>query len=225
MTKITVELAGLDLLEPMSFALNWVLMVQAWVYFGKLKKWRVSNFSIGWRWFFLFFGFSGLLNGLSHLLFNYTGMPGKGPGWVAAILAVSSMEWAMSHSTDRPMGKTLSRLVLIKLAFFLGLLSINYSFDIVILHCLGMVLFLLVPSINRMRRGQQELNFFFLGALCLISALMFRIMAIDFHIWFNRDDIGHVFFGIASFCFFRGVKVFETKKQPELFVSTEPVRP
>ncbi len=219
MTKLSFELAGLTFLEPMAFILNWVLMIQAWIYFIRLKKWRVSDFAIGWRWFFLLFGFSGLLGGLSHLLFNYTGLPGKGPGWLAAILSVSAMEFAMIATAGDQNKKKWQYFVAIKMIVAVITLFYVYSFNVVILHCVGMVVFLLVPSLVLMRKGRQELNFFFIGALCLLSALPFKLMAIDFHIWFNRDDISHVFFGLASYCFFRGVKVYEEKTSPQFFLA------
>jgi len=58
---------------------------------------------------------------------------------------------------------------------------------------------------------KQRSTFFLLGALSLVSSLIFRLLAIDFHVWFNRDDAGHIFMIMASFCFYRGIKVYESE--------------
>jgi hypothetical protein len=211
-TKISFELAGLDLLEPMAFLFNWIMMIQAWVYFRRLKKWRNSTFSISWRWFFLLFGISGLLGGISHLFFNYLGLAGKFPGWFSAVFAITFMEYAMS-STFRGQLKTFLRyFVTIKLVTTLTLLTLYATFDVVIVHMIGMGLFLAVPSLLQMAKGESDLNYFFFGFLALLTSLPFKLMAIDIHLWFNRDDVGHVFMMIASYAFYRGVKERESNE-------------
>lgn len=214
MTKLSFEFAGLTFLEPMAFILNWVIMLQAWIYFTKLKKWRLSSFSINWRWFFLLFGFAGLFGGLSHLLFTYTGLPGKSPGWTAGIFAISFMELAMVSLSENRLKSFFQVFVTIKLLITMIVLSITMDFTVVIIHSSGMAVFLLVPSIIYMSKGKRELNYFFLGALSLMATLPFKLLAIDFHVWFNRDDISHVFMIMASVCFYRGVKEYESKTLP-----------
>ena len=216
MTKISFELAGLTLLEPMAFILNWVLMIQAWFYFSRLKNRNSSTFSSSWRWFFLIFGISGCFGGVSHLLYNYTGVPGKFPGWLAAIVAVSLMEFAMVSLAEGKLRKGLQYLVGTKLVVSATLLILYLNFTVVMIHSSVMGLFLLVPSLLYLVKGRSELSYFLIGALTLVASLPFKLLAIDFHLWFNRDDIGHIFMMMALYCFYKGVLVHESNPDPAI---------
>ena len=215
MTKIEFELFGLDLLEPLGFALNWVFGFQAWYYFKKLKNWRDSSFSVNWRWFFLFFGFSGFFGGLSHLLFNYTGLMGKIPGWSSAILAVSFLELGMCALANDYWRKKLHGLVYLKLAVTIFVMVVFFKFQMVIIHSAGMVVFILIPGFYLLLKGNKLLNQFLLGVLFIALTLPFRIFNYDPHLWFNRDDVAHVFMMITLYLFYSGVKKVVLIKRAE----------
>lgn len=215
MAKIEFVLGDYTFLEPMAFILNWFMMFQCFYYFKKLKQWRFSNYSIYWRWFFLFFGISAFFGGLSHLLFEYFGLTGKIPGWICGIIAVSAMEMAMIYSLDQRIRSKIHLLVVVKLMASLILLSYYFDFDVVIIHSIGMAFFIIVPYMIYLREKKSDLNFIFYGLLMLLAALPIRIMEFDFHLWFNRDDLGHIFMMIALYFFYSGVIVFERENSLE----------
>ncbi|MDH5609291.1 MAG: hypothetical protein OEY56_07405 [Cyclobacteriaceae bacterium] len=211
MTKISIEWGGFVLLEPMSFILNWVMMLQSFFYFHKLKEWRNSSFSINWRWFFLLFGLSAFFGGPSHLFYHYTGLFGKIPGWSSAVLAVSFMELAMVSLTNHEYLKSrLEKLVYLKLFITIASLTYNFHFDVVLFHTIGMAVFIFVPGFIFLFQRRNELNYLVLGVFSLLLALPFRLYEVDFHTWFNRDDIGHVMMMTALYLFFRGVREYES---------------
>ncbi len=148
------------------------------------------------------------------MFYEYLGISGKIPGWIAAIFAVTCMEMAMISMAKSKVKTLLKILIMAKLATTLIVLSVFFNFNVVIVHTSAMGIFLLVPSINWMIQGRNELNYFFVGALALISSLPFKLMAIDFHLWFNRNDIGHIFMLIAAYYFYKGVKVYEVSVKP-----------
>lgn len=207
MTKISFELFGLQLLEPLGFALNWVFAFQAWYYFKRLKHWNNSAFAVNWRWFFMFFGFSGFFGGLSHLLYNYTGLMGKIPGWSSAILSITLLELAMNSLAEGKLKKSLDILVYVKLAITAFVMIVFFNFNMVIIHtAAGMVLWILVPGFYYLSKGQSMLNSFMWGIFFMALTLPFRIFKIDLHLWFNRDDAAHIFMLITVYLFFTGVK-------------------
>ena len=207
MTKISFELFGLELLEPLGFALNWVFTIQSWYYFKKLKHWKNSSFAVNWRWFFLFFGFSGLFGGLSHLLYNYTGLLGKIPGWATAIIAITFLELAMSSLAKGKLAKVLKIVVFAKLGITAFVMIVFFNFNMVIIHtAAGMILWIVIPGFYYLSKGKVELNNFLWAIFFMLLTLPFRILKIDLHLWFNRDDAAHIFMLITLYLFYSGVK-------------------
>lgn len=216
MTKIAFEFAGLSLLEPMAFILNWLMAIQSLTYYIRLRNWGTSSLVENWRWFFLFFAISCFCGGIGHLFFNYTGWIGKSPGWLSGIIAISFMEYGMASISKGRLRKFLRVLITTKLLLAMTWISFDYSFEIVIIHSCGMVLFLLIPSIVNGVNKKFDLNYFFLGGLSLIATLPFKLGGIDLHLWFNRDDIGHVFMMFSTFCFFKGAKAYSLQYEGSL---------
>lgn len=209
MEKLSIDWAGYTFLEPMALLLNWILTFQSFYYFYKLKSWRFSNYSVYWRWFFLLFGISTFFGGPSHFLYAYTGLMGKIPGWLAGVFAVTFMELAMSDLFENDWRKRLTTLSLVKLGLTCFTLLFAFNFNTVLIHTCGMVLFTILPAGYLMSQGKSDTNFIVIGIIALLGTLPFRFLEVDFHQWFNRDDIGHVLMGVALYCFFRGVKYRE----------------
>lgn len=193
----------------MAFLLNWAMMLQCFYYFKKLSIWRNSGYCINWRWFFLLFGISALFGGPSHLFYEYTGLAGKLPGWICGIFAISATELAMSMTVSKRYRISFQILIAGKLIATLIALTLYFDFNVIIVHSFGMLLFILFPFIHFTLQKRNELNMMFAGILMLLAALPIRLLGLDIHIWFNRDDIGHIFMMFALFFFYQGVIKFE----------------
>ena len=211
MEKLSISWAGFTFLEPMALLLNWALAIQSFYYFRKLKAWRISTFSIYWRWFFLLFGISTVFGGLSHFLYEYTGLMGKIPGWMVAVFGITLMEIGMADLYKNEWRKRLTIVSLLKLGFTCFALLFAFTFNSVIFHTFGMVVFTLLPAVYLLNQGKSDINYIVVGIISLLSTLPFRLLEIDFHRWFNRDDIGHVLMAVALYYFFKGVKYRESK--------------
>ena len=81
------------------------------------------------------------------------------------------------------------------------------------LHTTGMIVFTAFPAAYLIAQGKSDINYIVIGVLALVATLPFRLIGLDIHQWFNRDDIGHVLMMIALFCFFQGVKFRESRNE------------
>lgn len=211
MTKISFSLWGLTLLEPMALVMNWLLALFSIVQYYTIRREGESKFAWYWGLFFLFFAGSTFLGGLSHLFFKYIGMMGKIPGWGMALLGVACIELAVASAVDnRKVAQFLKAFSGIKMLCSIIMLTIDLRFEWVLVHtALGLVGILGYWSIAGMINGREGYSYFAMGVLVLLLGLPFRIFAWDLHLWFNRDDAGHVLMLIAVFLFGKGVMIFD----------------
>ncbi|PIB36898.1 hypothetical protein BFP72_16550 [Reichenbachiella sp. 5M10] len=206
MTKISFELWGLELLEPMGFLLNMVMCLVSVALYLRMKEEDATDFKKYWTNFYWLFAVSTLFGGFSHLLYNYFGMMGKIPGWLAAVLAISSIEMAVASQYESRQD-TLKNLVRIKAVIILLLLSIDLQFTWVMVHtAIGLLIILGASAIHHIRMGQSHYYLFLYSIGLMILTLPFRLGGIDLHLWFNRDDVSHVFMIISLVLFYKGVK-------------------
>ena len=212
MTKISFELFGLTLLEPMAFLFNWLLMVQSIIYYRQLSKYVQSRFSSIFNWFFFFMAISFFLGGITHLTYHYTGQTWKIPGWIAALLAVSAVEYAVALNSKTSLRFPLVLFTLFKLTLLGSLTIITLSFTYVMIHTSFLLLFLLVPAITK----RAYYQYFALGIFFLLAALPVKILELDLHAWFNRDDISHALMLGTLWSFCRGIRFVENNHTPAL---------
>ena len=207
MTKIEFELFGLQLLEPMALIMNWLIAAQCIVYFSVLSKFQENEFLKYWKGFFLLFGISTFFGGLSHALFNYTGLLGKIPGWGLAVLAISSVQLTVTHEKKSEVPSWVRPAIYLQLAIVASLLLFKFQFLWVTIHtAIGLVVFLGAWSVTGFRRGRREFAFYIWGIVSIVLSLPFLLFKIDLHDWFNRHDISHVFMIITLHLFYLGAK-------------------
>lgn len=205
--KISFELFGLTLLEPLSTLMNWIMAAQCAYYYSRLRG-ADNAFQKYWSWFFLTYAISLTFGGLSHLLYHYTGLYGKIPGWSLAILSVTAGEMAMiSDLKDEKKKQMLLAVIRSKLFASFVLLFMDLSFKWVMFQTSGLFLFVGILSWNRQREGQKNYAYFLYGMACLAAMATVKIAKVDLHpAWFNRDDIAHVFMILAYWSFFRAIR-------------------
>jgi hypothetical protein len=201
MEKITFEYLGVVMMEPMALIFNWIIAIQCFIYAKRIRvKMIKDTFASGWYRFFLFFGYSTLFGGLSHLFFHYTGMLGKIPGWSFAIIMISYLELAIASQTSRE--PFLKKIVWVSTVVLGGLMLAFLNFTWVTIHtAIGLVLFLGVVSSIKYRQGAQLWKEYVIGIIAMLLTLPFIMGKIDLHLWFNRHDISHLLMIIALYYF------------------------
>jgi hypothetical protein len=137
---------------------------------------------------------------------------------MSAVFAITFMEMAMSDLFDNEWRQRLTILSITKLTITCVALFFAFDFNTIIIHTCGMVVFTMIPAVYLLNQRKTDINYIILGILALLATLPFRFLEVDFHRWFNRDDIGHVLMAIALFCFFKGVK-FRESRSPNWMVA------
>lgn len=215
--KIPFQLFGLHLQDPMALILNWVMALIAFVAFYKLRKVE-HNFQKNWRWFFLFFGISTFLGGLSHTFFYYTGFYGKISSWIFNFIATFFVGKAMIEIgwIDGKLRKRLLRLLALitVVLFYLTVLFQSFTFVIVdtaIVYfplCFGYGIYALKNNIVAMK-------YIVIGVCVLIPSALIFILKINPFLWYNKNDLSHTLIIISLFFFYFGVAkfVFQQKKR------------
>ncbi|MGL1885315.1 MAG: hypothetical protein OCD76_02275 [Reichenbachiella sp.] len=207
MTKISFELWGLSLLEPMALVFNWMMTLQAIYHYLKLKDDFDLEFLKYWKGFFLFFAISTFFGGLSHVFFGYFGMMGKIPGWISGLVAISYIEMSVTCWFDDQKKSNWQYFIFGRFILTCVLLSVNFQFTWVMIHtAIGVLGVLGFHSVQGYLQGKPYLRYYMVGILAMIFTVPIKLMGIDLHLWFNRDDISHVFMIIANISFFAGIK-------------------
>jgi len=210
--KVTFELFGLTLLEPLSTLMNWVLASLCGILYTRLKG-SEDPFKKYWSWFFLAYSISLVFGGFSHLLFEYVDMPGKIPGWSIAILGGVAAEYAMTLDvSDSQKRQMLINVIRSKFFATLILLIMDFSFKWVMVHTAGFFVFVGVLSYQRMKAGATNYKYFLQGMAFLFVMAGVKVAGLDIHpSWFTRDDIAHFLMLAMYWLFYKGVKNYQAQ--------------
>ena len=180
-------------MEPVVFLTNWLIAVQCIYLFKKLHSLHSDQPTVfHWKFFFLLFGGSTFFGGLSHLLFHYTGLAGKIPGWSLAILSITFLERAV-FDTNREKNRFWIRLVWWQTGVIFLLLILDFRFIwVTVQTVVGLVLVLGIYSFIQIRKGRQNWKGFLFGIGWMILSVPVVVLKIDPSPWFNRHDISHL---------------------------------
>ncbi len=207
MTKISIEIWGFTFLEPMGLILNWVLAGQCYYYYLQRTKNNSTTYDRLWSAFFLCFSISTFLGGLSHFLFNYTGMQGKIPVWGAAVMAITFIELATVRQIEDKWQQHVSLLAWIKFVSTIVILIFDFHFKWVMIHTgIGLILILGTWALQAYRGGNVQARFFLWGILFSLIPLPIRLLEFDLHLWLNRDDLSHLFIMGTLYYFYEGAR-------------------
>jgi len=218
--KIQFVLFGLDLIEPMAIITDTILGVIS-VWFGwKLTKFNSNHpFRTYWIWFFLVFGIGAFVGGLGHTFFNYWGIPGKFPSWIAGPISIYLLEQAMIsvHPSDE-------RIDQFKLISFWKMVLVYLAFSLVCIYApieKNPQLAFLPTAINTIlgvsltagllgryytKNLQPEYRYFILGVLVMLPTAFIFLLKINLHAWFDKNDLSHILMIIGITYFYIGAK-------------------
>ena len=219
--KIEFNFCGFDLLEPNSLIGNTILFISAIIISRKVQRLSIeSPFFNFWRVFFIAFGCSFFIGGLGHGFYNYWGVVGKYPGWIASIISLYFMERAMLSLLEHHRRSFFIFLSKIKLIVFLVLeLSIFAFIDLKENPQLG----LLVPSIASAigfltclgylgwcyaQKIDSSFRFFYWSVVVLIPSAVIQGMKISVVPWFDRSDLSHLLLLLVVLLHWKGVREY-----------------
>ncbi len=205
MEKIIIEWNGIVLMEPVVFLTNWLITFQCFYYWQKSSNGTDSTSVKYWRNFFLLFGLSTFFGGLSHLYFHYFDMIGKIPGWSLAVLSITYLELAVfNHNEKNPQWK---KWVWVQTVIIFIMLAFDFRFLWVTAQTvIGLVLILGIYSVLQIRQGDKKWIGFMIGIGWMLVSVPVVIVGFDPAIWFNRQDISHLFMMLCLFQFFKTTK-------------------
>lgn len=218
--KIHFVLFGLDLVEPMAFITDTVLGVLSVGLGWKLTKIKTDHsFRTYWIWFFFVFGVGAFVGGLGHTFFNYWGIPGKFPSWIAGPISIYLLEQAMI--SVHPNEQILSNL---KLISFWKMIFIYVLFSLVCIYApihenpqlaflptaintiLGVVLTAGFLGRYYAKTIRPEFKYFIYGVLVLLPTAFIFLLKINLHPWFDKNDFSHILMIIGIYYFYIGTK-------------------
>jgi len=218
--KIEWEVLGFHLLEPNTFIGDTVIALVAFVLFFKTRQLYERNknsYNFLWMWFFLVFGMGCFLGGLGHLLYHYLGIYGKYGAWFMGIFSSLLIELAMvSQWTKRKL--TLEQIVFLKAAMaLLALMVLIITTDLSANPFLGLI----IPMINSFigllfalaylgyrytNSISREFRYLYWSISVLLPAILLQGLKINFHPWFDRNDVSHVLIIITLMLYFTSLK-------------------
>lgn len=199
------------LLEPVVFLTNWMLSFQCFYYFIRLnRKHNTTKSFFYWKYFFFLFAISTFFGGLSHLFFHYWELWGKIPGWSAAICSITFLELAvLSHQEKNT--QFWNGIVWFQLVLIFTLLIIDFRFIwVTVQTAVGLIFVLGIYSIHQLKKSNTVWKGYLIGIGWMIVSVPIAILKIDLAIWFNHQDISHVFMLLCLYCFYKTVLKVET---------------
>lgn len=217
--KIEFNFCGFDLLEPNSLIGNTILFISALIISRKVQKLSIETpFFNFWRVFFIAFGCSFFIGGFGHGFYNYWGVVGKYPGWIASIISLYFMERAMLSLLEHPRRSVFVFLSKIKLLIFLvleltiftfldlkgnpqlGLLIPSIASAFGFLTCLGYLGWRYTHEIN------SSFRYFYWSVVVLIPSAVLQGMKISIAPWLDRSDLSHLLLLVLILLHWNGVR-------------------
>jgi hypothetical protein len=220
--KIEFPFYGYDFLEPNAlYGDTFVALIG--VYFAVLtaRYYKQTNliFFKHWKHFFYVFSIGFFMGGLGHFCYNYWGIPGKIPGWyLSGITGPYFVELAMASLLPKERYKSLKRFFDIKIVAIyiiqtlliifvdlekepgLGLIGPTLAMISAFPSSLGVLGYRFSKSIT------PSFQFLWWSLIVFSPSLFFQAFKINFHQWFDRNDVSHVLMLANITLYFLAVK-------------------
>lgn len=218
--KIEWDFMGLQLLEPNAFIGDTVIAIVSIVLFFKSRQlYRCSenSYNFLWMWFFMVFGIGFFVGGVGHLMYNYFGIYGKYGAWYIGIFSSLILELAMASQLLN-YKSLFEKIILLKAFTAVVLLTILVTtIDLSATPLKGLV----IPTINSFigllfalaylgyqytKTKSREFRYLYWSILVLLPTILFQGLKINFHQWFDRNDMSHVLIIITLMLYFTSLR-------------------
>ncbi len=228
--KIQFPVFGYDFVEPNALYGDFIVGILSVVFAILCSRYfKQTNliFFKHWKRFFYVFGIGFAYGGLAHFCYNYLGIPGKVPSWyVGGIISLIFVELAMASLLQKNLYTRLVRFFIIKtvvicilqacLILFidlrkapeLGLIGPTLAMITSLPTSLGVLGYRFSKSIT------PSFMYFWWSLIVFSPSLIFQVMKINFHQWFDRNDVSHILMFVNILLYFMAVKGyfhFQTK--------------
>ena len=204
--KIEWDVLGFELLEPNAFVGDALIALVAIVLFFKSRKLYRKNknsYNFLWMWFFMFFGAGFFVGGIGHLLYNYLGVYGKCGAWFIGIFSSLILELAMVSQLTKHKAIFEKAIFLKASLAFIALVVLVSSIDLtaeplkgliipVINSFIGLLFALAYLGYHYTKTISREFRFLYWSILVFLPTIPLQAFKINFHQWFDRNDVSHV---------------------------------
>lgn len=185
---------GLQLQEPMGILFNWIFSAFCFYAYCRIDRSK-NDFLRNWSNFFLVFSITTFVGSFAHGLSGYFGIYGKYPHWFGGILSSFFAGKAMLTCFESNKNKSVLNVLLYIKAVVL-LLMAYYKSNFIFIAVDSIITYLFycgTLAFIQWKKGIYWMIYFVYAVLvCLPSAFVY-LLKIDLSIWFNRDDLSHLF--------------------------------
>jgi hypothetical protein len=206
-TKIEFTLWGLNLLEPMAFVTNMIIVASCILSYRMIRFFN-SQYAFYWKLFYVFFIVASFWGSLSHLFWNYWWFYGKIPSWTTGVIATWASGMAMLAVGDLKSKTKLfwQLFLLVKGVVVLTLAFYQWKFIYIALDTiLTYVVFCGIYGYYLYNKAYKYLKFLVIGIVILLPSGFIFLLKIDLHEWMNREDLSHLLMAIAIYYFGKSV--------------------
>ncbi len=210
MIKTSIELFGILILEPVTLITDVFTACVSLILFFKLNRETVkSSAKRLWILFFFLFGFSTLISGFAHGMYNYLGHISLTIGWAMGVFSVFFIENATFIGIDSKKYQNAFRIFsIIQLSVTILLIYRTQLFiPVTISSAIGMLLIILPLRIFMLAKYKDESSRKIIIAIFIafLSAVV-HTFRLSLHQWFNHKDLSHIILSISLIFFFLGAR-------------------
>ena len=193
--------------EPMALITNWLIFLFCFYVFISIP-WGKSFVSQKFKWFYFFMALGTFFGGLGHLFFHYTGIYGKYPSWICAVISGYLAGQAILQYWQHQSSHHFFRLFLIIKSTLLltSSLLIGKFVFVAIDAILTYLLYCGFIAWRLWRNEQEEMKYMVFGVLILLPSAFIFLLNINIHRFLNRDDLSHLLMLACLILFYRGIK-------------------
>lgn len=199
MTDNFISIGNFTIYEPTTVITDFIISAICFIYFLRIKAYNKTY----WHLFFLFFGLSTFLGAFSHALFQIH----EGVGYKSFWLSMQLLNGlAVLFAQQSTFDKRWNKLFLVQLFVFAFSVFVFQKFLIVIINN---ALSLIPIMIYQYRVAKTNNGSLYIanGILISFATALIHGFKISFHIFFNYNDIAHLFIMLSLYTMYYGVNM------------------